>query len=643
MADALTDELRRILLSRLDGYERLITDILGGLDESRAGLRSALGLVATYPDAVRDAFHKTWESQPTVRRLQTERFLKHVNRVVEKVDDFVLRAVEAEVPPALTAAAERACDELLSGTRIAVVTVGRPDHFGTVIGSLEDILFSNLTAEGADVQRTPSMALLQVPRLTGASSTWRPVLLGHEVAHLATRERPTLERFTTPEAFEEEADTVALPEGVDGDVKVSTLSEWRTAWIEELICDAYSIHRFGPAALAAFGSFLHAASAHGHTQTHPPSWLRLQAMVSWLEDTDVPAVMEPLITPWRDLEGRIDELPDEWARLLTQDVSGQTTEIMAAVKDWDVKGWDPAAAAANVARVAARVEHGLPTTRSEQAEVLDDAYILNGGWVAIHRGTRYPVSDLVNYSLNVTEFLSQWEAATDPADVRTEPELHPDPPLTDIAGAALSSTGIRRRLEQGPDRGLVITPLMDLSIGAASVDLRLGNKFVLFRSNRIEAFNPLEKVPEARAIQAYTQKRWGQPFVLHPNELVLAHVLEYLKMPGDLSAQVLTRSSYGRLGLVTATATFIEPNYKGSLTLELVNLSEVPMSLTPGQRIAQLVLQQLDGDIVEDPASARKYHCPTGPEFSKVHTDRDNERLRRMRNRWRDRPGIQPS
>lgn len=54
------------------------------------------------------------------------------------------------------------------------------------------------------------------------------------------------------------------------------------------------------------------------------------------------------------------------------------------------------------------------------------------------------------------------------------------------------------------------------------------------------------------------------------------------------------RSSWGREGLVIATATGVHPGYSGILTLELTNLGEIPLRLYPGIAIAQLFVHTVD-------------------------------------------------
>jgi deoxycytidine triphosphate deaminase len=109
---------------------------------------------------------------------------------------------------------------------------------------------------------------------------------------------------------------------------------------------------------------------------------------------------------------------------------------------------------------------------------------------------------------------------------------------------------------------------------------------------------------------------------------VLAATLEYVVLPGDLGAQVITRSSYGRLGLITATAIQIHPLFRGCLTLELVNLGALPISLYPGERVAQLVLSVATPPLIG--TLEPKYDCATRPEFSRVRKDRDAGILRHL-------------
>jgi dCTP deaminase len=93
--------------------------------------------------------------------------------------------------------------------------------------------------------------------------------------------------------------------------------------------------------------------------------------------------------------------------------------------------------------------------------------------------------------------------------------------------------------------------------------------------------------------------------------------MEFLRLPPHLAAEVLGRSSWGRVGLLVATAIFVQPGFSGSLTLELVNHGESPIALYPGCRIAQLVVSRLSSGTEHYYGRGdAKYVGPTEPQVS---------------------------
>jgi dCTP deaminase len=142
--------------------------------------------------------------------------------------------------------------------------------------------------------------------------------------------------------------------------------------------------------------------------------------------------------------------------------------------------------------------------------------------------------------------------------------------------------------------GLAITPLVDArdQIGEASVDLRLGPDFIVAkRATGLATFDPARVDEISRGIrdyQDYLRRPPGSAFYLHPGEFAIARSLEYITLPDYISAQVNGRSSWGRLGLIIATAALIQPGFGGTITLELANLGTVPIVLYVGVRIAQI-------------------------------------------------------
>ncbi|MCK4858776.1 MAG: dCTP deaminase, partial [candidate division Zixibacteria bacterium] len=199
------------------------------------------------------------------------------------------------------------------------------------------------------------------------------------------------------------------------------------------------------------------------------------------------------------------------------------------------------------------------------------------------------------------------------------------PPTTDdrVVTGVLNTRQILDRLNATGEEKLFITPILSLDqISDGSVDIRLGNEFIVMRRTEFPSLDvAAADIPRTdRQIGQYQNKYkidFGERFVLHPRELVLGSTFEFLALPDDIFAYVLSRSSWGRLGLMVATATAINPGYKGCLTLELMNLGEVPLVLYPGLPVAQLILQRAArGRYQAD------YESPTGPEFSNVHFKR---------------------
>ncbi len=189
---------------------------------------------------------------------------------------------------------------------------------------------------------------------------------------------------------------------------------------------------------------------------------------------------------------------------------------------------------------------------------------------------------------------------------------------------------IERIFHDDPSKRLTITPIIDpkLQIGDGTVDIRLGTRFILFRGRKIGTLDPtMDEVAEKiHGFQDRVYFPYGKRFILHPNHFILGSSLEYMRFPSDIMGFVVGRSSWGRLGLVIETSPIVHPCFIGVLTFEFSNLSTAPIALYPGARIAQLALHQGEnGNHTDCTASIAKsrYHLTTGPEFSKIHLDKE--------------------
>ena len=158
-----------------------------------------------------------------------------------------------------------------------------------------------------------------------------------------------------------------------------------------------------------------------------------------------------------------------------------------------------------------------------------------------------------------------------------------------MATSVLSDGTIRRLVEEGR---IVIDPWDPGLVQPASVDLRLGDSFRVFHNHRVAAID-LREPPTNLTEEVVIEE--GEPFVIHPGEFVLGRTLEWVELPGDVVSRIEGKSSIGRLGLIVhATAGFVDPGFKGTLTLEITNLTRVPIKLYAGLLIAQLSFMALD-------------------------------------------------
>jgi dCTP deaminase len=155
--------------------------------------------------------------------------------------------------------------------------------------------------------------------------------------------------------------------------------------------------------------------------------------------------------------------------------------------------------------------------------------------------------------------------------------------------SVLSDGTIRRLIADGHVR---VEPFDDTMVQPASIDLRLGSSFRVFHNHRIGA---IDLADPPKNLTEHVEIDDGESFVIHPGEFVLGRTQEYVELPDDVVARIEGKSSLGRLGLIVhATAGFVDPGFKGTLTLEITNLTRVPIILWPGKPIAQLSFMALD-------------------------------------------------
>jgi len=140
-----------------------------------------------------------------------------------------------------------------------------------------------------------------------------------------------------------------------------------------------------------------------------------------------------------------------------------------------------------------------------------------------------------------------------------------------------------------------VEPYDPADLQPSSVDLHLDRSFRVFRNNRYPFIDVRSPQPDLTELLSIADE---EPFVLHPGEFVLGQTIEWVELPDDLVARLEGKSSLGRLGLlIHSTAGYVDPGWKGKLTLELSNVANLPIALYFGMEIGQISFFQMSSPV----------------------------------------------
>lgn len=142
----------------------------------------------------------------------------------------------------------------------------------------------------------------------------------------------------------------------------------------------------------------------------------------------------------------------------------------------------------------------------------------------------------------------------------------------------LSDSAIHTELAAG---GLVIEPLGPDCVQPASVDLRLAPELKIATPDGFRSHHLID----------------DGPYRLHGGVFLLASTLEWIEIQPHLIGVLVGKSSRAREGIQVEAAGYVDPGWKGQLTLEIKMLSPMPTWLMAGERIAQLRVETVLGQV----------------------------------------------
>ncbi len=422
-------------------------------------------------------------------------------------------------------------------------------------------------------------------------------------------------------------------------------------WLEELYCDAVGVVLLGPAYVCAMGEMaVVGGDIDRATESHPPDRLRLDFALRVLIQSDdrgmnyksmrdkraLPALAS-MLAPWKSL---LDTAPSVQAEL-EADAARATIDGSRSAVIQEVTRTIPAEHQFrrtrfqhDVPQLVEKLLNGIPPTerivkRPWRIDAADLPSILNAGWVVyvkshLSNDSPFDASAMNRFQRLMTKSLEDSELR------RGFSVAAAGPPLT---GQPLGN----RLFGDVPEHErLIVTPLLEpesqIKEGSEAIDLRLGSWFLIQERSEVSKFDAADPNFEAAKVTVDRTFRipYGSSTLLHPGQFILGSTLEFLALPGDMRGYVIGRSGWGRLGLVIATATGVNPYYKGCLTLELANVGEVPITLWPGVAVAQLFFHHVE---LQAPGPTSPYSGSTRPESSHLDLRQVVGRLKGMSSR----------
>jgi len=141
-------------------------------------------------------------------------------------------------------------------------------------------------------------------------------------------------------------------------------------------------------------------------------------------------------------------------------------------------------------------------------------------------------------------------------------------------------------------RHTLIEPFDAKCVQPASYDLSLHSEALALPDPGVTSIVDL-RTDDPRSLMRPVEL--GEGYDLIPGACLIASTVEVIRCPDDIAARVEGKSSLGRLFLsVHTTAGWIDPGWRGQVTLELVNHAPWAITLWRGMKIAQINFTRME-------------------------------------------------
>lgn len=136
--------------------------------------------------------------------------------------------------------------------------------------------------------------------------------------------------------------------------------------------------------------------------------------------------------------------------------------------------------------------------------------------------------------------------------------------------------------------------IISYGLTSAGYDIRLGPEVWVFKNTSGDLINP-----KLFGDEEYRKKMFdviifpdNHPVIIPAHSYILARSLEYFRIPREIKARCVGKSTLARSGVLINT-TPLEPEWEGFLTIEIGNITPCPLVIFTAEGIAQVEFETL--------------------------------------------------
>jgi len=147
--------------------------------------------------------------------------------------------------------------------------------------------------------------------------------------------------------------------------------------------------------------------------------------------------------------------------------------------------------------------------------------------------------------------------------------------------------------------------IVSYGLSSFGYDIRVANEFKVFTNVHSSIVDP-KNFREDTFVDVITDA-----CIIPPNSFALARSVEYFRIPRNILAFCIGKSTYARCGIIVNVTPF-EPGWEGYVTIEISNTTPNPAKIYAFEGIAQVVF--FEGEACEVSYADRKgkYMCQVG-------------------------------